>query len=105
MKSRYPFSPGFKEDSTSLENAERLEESGRAATLRALVWQFFEAGVEDTADGIADRMGESILAIRPRVSELHKLGRIEQTGRRDKSATGSTSHVWRRREPQGRLAL
>ena len=48
-----------------------------------------------TADEIADRMGKSILAVRPRVTELGAAGAIEDTGLRRANASGVMATVWR----------
>lgn len=48
-----------------------------------------------TADEIAEIVGETVLAIRPRLSELKKLGKIEPTGERGKNASGQSAHRWR----------
>jgi predicted ArsR family transcriptional regulator len=48
-----------------------------------------------TADEIAKDLNLSILSVRPRVSELHRSGEIEQTGGRRKNESGMTATVWR----------
>jgi DNA-binding NarL/FixJ family response regulator len=49
-----------------------------------------------TADEIAERCGVSLLAIRPRVTELNKAGAIEDTGLRRKNiVSGAKAAVWR----------
>ena len=48
-----------------------------------------------TADEIAADLGESVLSIRPRVSELHRLGMIEKTKVRRRNASGMSASVWR----------
>jgi predicted ArsR family transcriptional regulator len=48
-----------------------------------------------TADEIAERCGVSILAIRPRVAELHKGGHIEDSGVRRRNDSGAKATVWR----------
>jgi len=92
---RYPHRAGAKERTTSLEAAHRIEAKGRAQRLRDAVLGAFELGWEGTADELAVRLGEDKLAIRPRVSELHRQGWLEHTGRRKKNASGASAHVWR----------
>jgi hypothetical protein len=46
-------------------------------------------------DKMADLLGESILSIRPRFSELLALGRIEDTGDRDRNVSGKSCKIWR----------
>lgn len=72
-----------------------IESKGRADTLREAVKAFFAGGGTGTADEVAGVLGEPILAIRPRCSELRKLGLITETGERRKSDGGRPSHVWR----------
>jgi len=47
-----------------------------------------------TADEIAKDLNLSVLSVRPRVSELNRLGDIEQTGARRKNESGMTATVW-----------
>jgi len=49
-----------------------------------------------TADEIAAALDESVLAIRPRVSELFHAGLIEKTGERRPNASGLNAHVWKK---------
>lgn len=92
---RYPDQAGFKDATTSREAAEAIEKSGRALSLRERVNQFFVAGRTGTADEVAHHLAEPILAIRPRVSELFKQGKIERTGMRRRSDGGHNAHVYR----------
>jgi predicted transcriptional regulator len=53
-----------------------------------------------TADEVAEFCGASMLAIRPRVSELKNDGMIEDTGKRRKNESGHIATIWRvRHEP------
>lgn len=47
-----------------------------------------------TADEVAERIGYKPLFVRPRMSELHKEGKIEKTGKRRKNASGLSATVW-----------
>jgi hypothetical protein len=47
-----------------------------------------------TADEVAAALGESVLSIRPRMSELRRLGEIADTGDRRRNASGHTAAVW-----------
>lgn len=103
----YPHQPGFKvsRPETSREAAEV------AATLAMTLRERVEAwltGHEVTADECADALGESILSIRPRLSELRAMGRIEDTGKRRKNVSGNSAVVWRataRKLEQEEMAL
>ena len=67
-----------------------------AKRLHAAVLEKFKrnpAGL--TADEIATSLNCSVLSVRPRVSELNRLGMIEQTGSRRKNESGMTATVWR----------
>lgn len=88
----YPDRAGFKAAGTSQDAANAIEGSGRAARLRdaVLVWYGSHKG---TADECAAALGESILSIRPRCSELLTKGRLYRTGERRKSSEGSSQSV------------
>lgn len=92
----YPHAAGFKEYTTSRDNAERITKSGRAQTLRDQVKAFFDNGGQATADEIATLMGQPFRAIQPRVSELRAQGFITPTGLRRLGSGGGTSHVWKK---------
>lgn len=91
----YPDAPGFKAHGPSEEAAEKIK--GRAAVLRAQVLAAFEACHPQgrTADEIATEMNLSVLSVRPRVSELHRNGFLEDTGTRRRNDSGMTATVWR----------
>lgn len=91
----YPHKAGFKDNTTSREAAEAIDRSGRAGTLQHYVLCQFRAGHQMTADEVAGHLEESPLSIRPRVSQLFKLGLIERTGERRNSSGGRPSHVYR----------
>jgi hypothetical protein len=89
----YPDSPGFKSAGTSQEAAQAI--AGHAKTLRARVLDAIAsepAGL--SADAVADRLGASILSVRPRVSELYRAGDIRRTEARARNASGLNAVVW-----------
>jgi predicted ArsR family transcriptional regulator len=88
----YPDAPGFKEPTTSQDAAIKI--APRAGNLRERALAIIKAAAS-TADEIADSMGETVLAIRPRISELNQMGLIEKSGIRRKNASGANAHVWR----------
>lgn len=92
---RYPSKPGYKAAGTSQEAAERVE--SKAATLRMKCLRLLEdiAPYGLTADELAERLGETVLSVRPRVSELLGLGLVMHTGERRKNASGMSASVWR----------
>ena len=94
--SRYPNSPGHRNVDTSIAAAEAVKP--KAATLRAGVLECLRKNPDGlTADECAVMMGESVLAVRPRVTELHKapLNKIIATGQKRKNVTsGLMAKVW-----------
>jgi len=89
---RYPDAPGWKENDTSREAAEAI--APRVGRLQALVYAFLQEHPGYTADEIADAIGEDFMAIRPRVSELRKMGRIAPDGR-GLSRSNKACHTWK----------
>lgn len=90
----YPDSPGFKTHGPSEDAAASI--APRAPRIRDAVLDVIAtrpAGI--TADEIAATLGMSILTIRPRVSELRRLGEIRATGDRRCNASGMTASTWR----------
>ena len=92
----FPHTAGYKEPTTSKENAIRIEKSGRAKTLRDKVKAFFDAGNKATADEIAVILGEPFRALQPRVSEMRALGLIKPTGERRIGSGGGSANVWQK---------
>ena len=71
---------------------------GRTERLRALVLEVLAAAPDGlTADEIAAQLAASVLAVRPRVSELFHAARIEKTGERRLNRSGLAAHVWKKR--------
>lgn len=68
----------------------------RAPRLRAAVLLALESEPL-TADEIAQRIGETVLATRPRVTELHQDGLLYDTGKRRPNASGRQAIVWGRK--------
>jgi hypothetical protein len=89
----YPIEPGFKAVGPSQEAAEAI--TGLASTLRDLVRQTIArhpGGI--TADDVAFKLNRSILSVRPRVSELRRLGDIRQAEGRGKNQSGLSASRW-----------
>jgi hypothetical protein len=88
---RYPSAPGHRDTDTSREAAKDM--ASRATGLRLAV---LGALAQDrTADECAAVLGESVLAVRPRTTELKRLGLITDTGERRPNASGKRAIVWR----------
>lgn len=88
----YPLAVASRPVDTSQAAAEAM--APRVETLRAKVYGALTRRSQ-TADEVAESLGESILAIRPRVTELHKAGYLLDTGERRANASGRLAVVWR----------
>jgi hypothetical protein len=89
----YPNSPGFKAPGPSQQAARAM--SGTAKTLRARVLECFRDAPNGlTADQVATQLGETVLATRPRCSELYQLGEIPPTPERRANTSGLLATVW-----------
>lgn len=89
-EAHYPEVAGWKEPTTSREAAETVEVS----LLQRAVCGCLDAHGAMTADECAAQLGLSILAIRPRFSELRALGLILDTGERHLNRSGKRAAVW-----------
>lgn len=92
----YPESPGSQNTDTSREAARSMDND--ASTLRcqcmaALAYRNL------TADEIAESVGESILAIRPRVTELKAKQKVFDSGERRPNLSGRNAIVWTLTKP------
>lgn len=93
-RSKYPHIPGSRRTKTSRAAAKIAVP--RVSSLREQVLamlKFYETGL--TADECAKQMGNSILSIRPRFSELVRLGLIFDTGLTRPNESGLKASVWR----------
>lgn len=103
---QYPDRPGFKgaADGPGAEAAVRIAPVAKG--LQRDILDFLRRGTAEplTADQIAGRLGRSILSVRPRVAELHKLGLVEATADRGKNESGMTAHRWRAVQTEGAAA-
>lgn len=92
-KQRYPEIAGVKE--RGIDSASR--KAGESVPVRALqrvVHADLRRHGDATADECAARLGMDVLTIRPRFSELRKLGQIIPTNQRRPSSRGTASTVW-----------
>lgn len=88
----YPNSPGWKKDGTSKLAARAIKP--RANSIRNQVLEVLQHEAL-TADEVAEALDLSILTVRPRCSELLKLGLIEETGVRRLNDSGKLAEVLR----------
>lgn len=93
LEDQYPNRPGFKDRDTSKQAATAI--APIAATVRDLVADCYLFYGPMTADEVAERLGLSILTVRPRVTELVKQGIIVDTGARRRNASGHTAKVYK----------
>jgi|ERR1017187_9173254 predicted ArsR family transcriptional regulator len=89
----YPNIPGAKRTGTSKLAADSMR--ARAPTLRDRVLGVLKHYNGLTADEAAARLCQSILSIRPRLSELLALGKIVETSERRRNQSGKLATVWR----------
>jgi predicted ArsR family transcriptional regulator len=89
---RYPGTPGSKDRDTSHAAADQIAEA--APQLRARALAVVERSNGMTADEVAGRLGISILSIRPRLTELARLGKVRDSGVRRKNVSGRRAIVW-----------
>lgn len=90
----YPWGPAARATDTSQQAAVDMEP--KVDTLRAKALEAIKSAADGlTADEVAAVLGESILAIRPRITELWKLGYLMQTTKRRKNQSGKSAIVWR----------
>jgi hypothetical protein len=90
----YPTHPGARERGGTSEAAARSMVQS-ASTLRTRVLSYLNASGPSTTDECAAALELSVLAIRPRFSELLVSGSIEKTDERRRNASGLTATVWR----------
>jgi len=89
----YPNDPGSKGGGASKDAAEAMK--SRCADPRARVTALMLNGHHLTADEIAKQLGETVLAIRPRVSELVKAGTLVKTADFRRNISDLSAHVLR----------
>jgi DNA-directed RNA polymerase specialized sigma24 family protein len=92
LAARYPATPGSKSDLDTAKAA-AADMASEAGTLRRECLAAL-AGADLTADEIADRVGRSILSIRPRISELRARNKVKPTDTRRRNRSGKNAVVW-----------
>ena len=89
---RYPGTPGAQDRDTSRAAADAIAPT--AALLRDKALAVLERSNGLTADEVAGRLGLSILSIRPRLTELSRLGQVRDGGGRRRNGSGRKAIVW-----------
>ena len=91
---KYPEHPGAKVGGTSQDAADNMAE--HAPTLRDRLDELFDRVANMTADEGAEALGAEIWSVRPRFSELVRMGRIVDAGIRRENKSGMTATAWKR---------
>ena len=95
IEASYPDAPGFKVGGTSEEAAQRVTRLA-GKLFKPILQEFMAAGQRGlTADQAAQRIGVSVLSMRPRISELKHLGYLSYTGVRAENESGMTANILR----------
>ena len=92
----YPDAPGWKRQATSRAAAEGIAPKAKSLRERVLEAIRLHPG---TPEDIARRLGEPVLNVRPRTSELFRAGLIERTGITGKALGGREAIIWRAVQP------
>jgi predicted ArsR family transcriptional regulator len=87
----YPAQPGFKRNGTSKDAAESMKP--KAPTLRRQCLEAIRVRPM-TADEVALTVRQSVLSIRPRLSELVKTEHIMNSGMRRPNMSGRMATIW-----------
>lgn len=91
----YPSSPGYKnKDKAGPSRKAALSIKPFALNLREKCFRAISQ-IPMTADEVAGAIEKSILSVRPRIAELSKLGKIEDSGKRRANESGKVATVWR----------
>jgi hypothetical protein len=93
----YPLAPGFKDSGSTSQQAAQATTSSAEYLRRRVLDRIRQSPC--TADECASALDESILSVRPRVSELRALAKITDSGLRRKNQSGHTAIVWRTADP------
>jgi len=96
----YPNQPSPGRTDTSAEAAEHI--APRVQTLRDRALAVIRER-PSTADEVCEALGESVLSLRPRCTELFKLGLVEDSGLRRKNSFNRNCIVYRAVPEQARL--
>lgn len=88
----YPNRPGYKRPGTSSDAAAAITQAAVPIHQRVLALLKTRTATPDEA---ADILGLSLLAVRPRITELSAKGLIMRTGARRPNASGLLADVWR----------
>ncbi|MDP1583936.1 MAG: winged helix-turn-helix domain-containing protein [Bradyrhizobium sp.] len=97
-RAAYPDSPGTKAGSpeTAFKAADRI--AGIASSHRDMILAALQAEPSGLcSEEIGKRVGLTQYAVRPRISELYRDGKVKRTEDRTKNAGGNSVMIWRAR--------
>lgn len=91
---RYPMTPGYTNDTTSLEAAQKVEPV--VTSMRGKVLAFIRSrGTSGaTPDEIADALNMLVVTARPRTTELARMGFVRDSHLRRRNCNGNNSIVY-----------
>jgi len=89
----YPYSPGHKDVDTSIEAAESMKDKTESIRNKVLNVISNKGIFGATADEVAELLNYSPFAVRPRVTELFKLNKIERKDKR-KNLSNKAAYVY-----------
>jgi predicted HTH transcriptional regulator len=90
---KYPDAPGYKERDTSRKSADSMKDAAPLLRDKCLA-AIRRAPAGLTADEVAERLGETVLSVRPRITELLHGGKVKDTGQRRRNASQRSAKVW-----------
>ena len=91
---QYPNQPGYKIEGTSQQAAASMVGPANALRMRVLA-HVRKCGYNgSTTDICASVIGESVLAVRPRFTELEQMGLIRKTKLTEKNESGRNATVY-----------
>ena len=88
----YPYTPGYQATDTSKAAAHRFDL--KINDMHESVLEALRGTHGMTSDEVATKIGESILTIRPRVTELKRMGLVVDTGSRRKNVSCRSAIVY-----------
>lgn len=101
----YPEAPGYKAATPATSRAAAESVAARAEIIREKVLHMLTVFPDATPDEAAAFLSVDKLSVRPRFSELAKAGKVEDSGRRRKNASGKNAAAWRLVRRFGQMTL
>ena len=90
----YPTQPGFKNTATSIDAANSMRRDAPILRERILAYLKERGFTGSTPDACAKAIGETILAVRPRFTELKHAGLIRETKLTEKNESGRNAAIY-----------